>query len=1302
MKLRATNFLRTTLFFCAISFIGFVYSAGATNTISVPTDFLIAQGQTGAVPVTATFTTGATPVGIDFTLQYDSNVIEVFSTGSSAVQMDGNATEGWNKEHNVVTVSGSTKEIRISAAANYASEGLPPGTSTLFNIVFQAVSTADTMSSPLTITLADINEIAVLSTDGSVKLTGATGVLTLSPDPVKPGRNVVVELTDQDLDTSGAAEVVSVTINSRATSGGTIKETQTVILTETGGATGVFTGGFTTTYGATGIAGGAFEVIPGDFLDGEYTDTFDSTGVGDVITDAIQVVVGVTGVVTTSPASLSAGATLTVTVDDADLDDPDANDETVEVSVVRFVAGDMIVVDTELLTVSADGIGVTIPTSSSAGASGDNTLNVGAGDQLVAKYDDPLGSTGAMVPGLLSINPVVAVFDNVPSSLEVRAPLSFDLLDSDIFGGTRIPGGSEVEVEIVNSTTGESEVLSTSSSSDPFIFTIATIFSNASSTSPHNNGALGIKPGDTVVAKYTDRRDDVLGDTLVVTSTNILVAMGTTGTVSTSPDSITAGDSLTVTLTDDDLAGNIAGIYAGDVTLIVRRNGVDIILQDIVADLVETPPGSGIFIATIPTGGLGLLPGDRLLVSYDDAVNGSGVPENNVLSIPTDDGSFDALPASIAVGDSLPIVLNDTDMQQPTYVIGIGSLNAVAKNLSNGDTETVTLIETAANSGIFTYSVTTVFTTGATAPNSGDLEVQPGDFLQVVYVDPRGASGIQTEIVSTIVEVLGGGDGTATVSPSPSFSVGSSISVTVIDEDLGNSGNIDVTLRSTRSGSTIETETLTLSAAGSGFQFIGSIATSFASGSTSGSGGVGADDLILQLQAGDKVRVEYLDAITSGGGSATVVSGSTEAAGGTTGSIIVSRLLEGGDVLRIEVTDADLNVNFGSVDSTIATVCNLTNGDQEDVLLTETGISTGVFRAGPTEVTASGAASGDGTVQVNPHDTLKVSYTDLYDVSGGSQALIDSVYGLKWGDNSDNNKLGALDASQILQYTVQNVVFSSYQTAVSNVDGASYLSFGEVRDITALDAVYVLKRIVGLISEFPVQSMTPDPHPYKKSVDQRLLAFGEAEQMGNSLKLPILLDETRDVVSGMLKLNYDPTQYRVSAVKTSEATEGYLIASRIEAGSVWVALAGAQSQHTGEAAVIEVELEAIGATTEQPPMVLEEATFNGGWIQAVAVERPSPAYEPRDFSLSPNFPNPFNPETTLRYALPQSGSVKLTIYDMLGQEIRALVNEVQAPGMYTVLWNGRNDHGFAVASGLYFYRIEVGNFIQTRKMTLVR
>jgi len=57
---------------------------------------------------------------------------------------------------------------------------------------------------------------------------------------------------------------------------------------------------------------------------------------------------------------------------------------------------------------------------------------------------------------------------------------------------------------------------------------------------------------------------------------------------------------------------------------------------------------------------------------------------------------------------------------------------------------------------------------------------------------------------------------------------------------------------------------------------------------------------------------------------------------------------------------------------------------------------------------------------------------------------------------------------------------------------------------------------------------------------------------------------------------------------------------------------------------------------------------------------------------------------------------------MLGQEVRTLVHEMQAPGVYTVLWNGHNEHGFAVASGLYFYRIEAGNFVQTRKMTLVR
>lgn len=93
---------------------------------------------------------------------------------------------------------------------------------------------------------------------------------------------------------------------------------------------------------------------------------------------------------------------------------------------------------------------------------------------------------------------------------------------------------------------------------------------------------------------------------------------------------------------------------------------------------------------------------------------------------------------------------------------------------------------------------------------------------------------------------------------------------------------------------------------------------------------------------------------------------------------------------------------------------------------------------------------------------------------------------------------------------------------------------------------------------------------------------------------------------------------------------------------------------------------------------------------------------PRTFSLGQNYPNPFNPTTTIRYQLPANSEVKLTIYNLLGQQVREVVNQQQGPGAYQVLWDGRSDSGVRVASGMYFYRLTAGGLLQTRKMLLVR
>lgn len=91
-----------------------------------------------------------------------------------------------------------------------------------------------------------------------------------------------------------------------------------------------------------------------------------------------------------------------------------------------------------------------------------------------------------------------------------------------------------------------------------------------------------------------------------------------------------------------------------------------------------------------------------------------------------------------------------------------------------------------------------------------------------------------------------------------------------------------------------------------------------------------------------------------------------------------------------------------------------------------------------------------------------------------------------------------------------------------------------------------------------------------------------------------------------------------------------------------------------------------------------------------------------EFKLDANFPNPFNPSTTISYQLPKQSDVKLTIINTLGQVVRTLVDEAAPAGEYETVWNGLNDAGTQVSSGLYFYRLEAEGFNQTRKMMLLK
>ena len=88
---------------------------------------------------------------------------------------------------------------------------------------------------------------------------------------------------------------------------------------------------------------------------------------------------------------------------------------------------------------------------------------------------------------------------------------------------------------------------------------------------------------------------------------------------------------------------------------------------------------------------------------------------------------------------------------------------------------------------------------------------------------------------------------------------------------------------------------------------------------------------------------------------------------------------------------------------------------------------------------------------------------------------------------------------------------------------------------------------------------------------------------------------------------------------------------------------------------------------------------------------------PREFDLSQNFPNPFNPTTVIRYALPVKSHVLLTVHNLLGQVVATVINQDQEAGFHEIRFDAAN-----LSSGVYLYRLEAGKFIETRKLTLVK
>jgi len=118
--------------------------------------------------------------------------------------------------------------------------------------------------------------------------------------------------------------------------------------------------------------------------------------------------------------------------------------------------------------------------------------------------------------------------------------------------------------------------------------------------------------------------------------------------------------------------------------------------------------------------------------------------------------------------------------------------------------------------------------------------------------------------------------------------------------------------------------------------------------------------------------------------------------------------------------------------------------------------------------------------------------------------------------------------------------------------------------------------------------------------------------------------------------------------------------------------------------------------------------FKGGPAPCDCERRQAKAFEndnnilPLEFSLGRSYPNPFNPSTAFSYSVPRAAHVNIAVYNILGRKVTDLVDQVMSPGQYEVVWNGTDEHGQTVVSGIYFTSMRSGDFVSTRKMLLLK
>jgi hypothetical protein len=315
----------------------------------------------------------------------------------------------------------------------------------------------------------------------------------------------------------------------------------------------------------------------------------------------------------------------------------------------------------------------------------------------------------------------------------------------------------------------------------------------------------------------------------------------------------------------------------------------------------------------------------------------------------------------------------------------------------------------------------------------------------------------------------------------------------------------------------------------------------------------------------------------------------------------------------------------------------------------------------------------------------------------GFEELINPLNLFKYGDVNLNGDVDIMDVSLVLEWMVHLTTLENIQILNANVS--------QDYSVSALDASIIYQYVAGTLDTLPI-----DGSNHFGSVAATVSMEDYEIQEGEQVLIPIYLTSAEGIFALSGEISYDPAYLEYVDIEWSDAFDHTAAHLSTVSGKINIASA-TSAELDGDVTIATLRFNALPTLPgNQTSAIISNLRWNEeielhdvamSTLQNVTSINSNKVF-PSEYSLSQNYPNPFNPTTALLYGLPEDAEVSLIICDIRGKAVKIFISESQKAGWHERTWNGLNDNGELVSTGIYLARLQAGSYSKTIKMLYLK